>query len=67
VEPEEYEVAVVDEKPVLVAETYSLDNKTLHTDLVENEIVVVVAVEELILDLKGVRQCSKYSKEEEKK
>jgi hypothetical protein len=34
---------------------------------VENEIVVVVAVEELILDLKGVRQCSKYSKEEEKK
>jgi hypothetical protein len=62
VEPEENEKMVADEKPVLVVETYNLDNKTLHNDSVQNEIVVVVA-EELILDLKEFRQCSKYSKQ----
>ncbi len=61
VEPEENEKVVADEKLVLVVEAYKLDNKTLHNDLMQNEIVVVVA-EELILDSKGFRQCSKYSK-----
>ena len=45
VEAEENEKVVVDEKPVLAVETYNLDNKTLHNDWEENEIVVVVAVE----------------------
>jgi len=62
-EPEEDEKMVADEKPVLVVETYNLDNKTLHNDSVQNEIVVVVVAEELILDLKEFRQCSKYSKQ----
>ncbi len=61
VEPEEDEKMVVDEKPVLAVETYNLDNKTLHNDLVQNEIVAVV-VEELILDLKVFRQCSRIEK-----
>jgi len=61
-EPEEDEKMVVDEKLVLAVETYNLDNKTLHKDLVQNEIVAVVVVEELILDLKVFRQCSKYKK-----
>jgi hypothetical protein len=43
-----------------------LDNKKLDNDLVDNEIVgyiaVAVVVEELILDLKVFRQCSKYTK-----
>jgi hypothetical protein len=42
-----------------------LDNKKLDNDLVDNEIVgyiAVVVVEELILDLKVFRQCSKYTK-----
>lgn len=59
-EDDEVEVAV-DEKPVLVDEAYNLDNKTVDNDLVQNEIVVV-AVEELILDLKVFRQYSKYKK-----
>jgi hypothetical protein len=60
-EPEaEDEKMVVDEKSVLAVEAYNLDNKTLHDDLVQNEIVVVVVVaaEELILDLKVFQQCS---------
>jgi hypothetical protein len=56
---EEDEKMVVDEKPASAAEAYNLDNKTLHDDLAQNEIVVVV-VEELILDLKVFRQYSKY-------
>lgn len=58
VEPEENEKVVADEKLVLVVEAYNLDNKTLHNDLVQNEIVVVVVAEELILDSKEFRQCS---------
>jgi hypothetical protein len=60
VEPREDEKMVADEKLVLAVETYNLNNKTLHKDLVQNEIVAVV--EELILDLKVFRQCSKYKK-----
>jgi hypothetical protein len=59
VEPTEDEIMVADEELVLAVEAYNLNNKMLHKDLVQNEIVAVV-VEELILDLKVFRQCSKY-------
>jgi hypothetical protein len=62
VEPEEDEKMVADEKPVLVVETYNLDNKTLHNDLVVQNEIVAVVVEEATLDLKAFRQCSKYKK-----
>jgi len=64
-ELEEDETMVADEKLVLAVETLNFDNKTLHNDLVQNEIVavvVVVVVEELIPDSKVFRQCSKYKK-----
>ena len=48
---------LADEESVLVVEAYNFDNKRLHKDLVQNEIVAVV--EELILDWKVFRQCSK--------
>jgi len=62
VDEQRVELVEEDEKPVLVDEAYSLDNKTPDKDLVRNEIVLVVvaAAEELILDLKVFRQCSKY-------
>jgi hypothetical protein len=64
VDEQRVELVEEDEKPVLVDEAYSLDNKTPDKDLVRNEIVLVVVVvaaaEELILDLKVFRQCSKY-------
>jgi hypothetical protein len=62
VDEQRVELAEEDEKPVLVDEAYSLDNKTPDKDLVRNEIVLVAvaAVEELILDLKVFRRCSKY-------
>jgi hypothetical protein len=59
---EEDEKMVVDEKPVLAVETYNLDNKTLHNDLVVQNEIVAVVVEEATLDLKAFRQCSKYKK-----
>lgn len=52
---EDEKVVVVDEEPVLYVEAYNSDSKTLHTNLVDNEIVVV---EELKLDLKEFPQCS---------
>jgi len=62
VDEQRVELVEEDEIPVLVDEAYSLDNKTPDKDLVRNEIVLVVvaAAEELILDLKVFRQCSKY-------
>ncbi len=57
---------VMDEKLVLAVVTLNFDNKTLHNDLVQNEIVAVVVVvavvEELIPDLKVFQQCSKNKK-----
>lgn len=64
-EPTEDEKVAVDEELTFdVEEAYSLDGKTLHMDLVANEIVVVV--EELTLDWKAFPQCSKDDERKEK-